>query len=42
MSFFPEKFDELFGSVAFGQKLGYFTDQNRPKGDHKKMNFKWF
>ena len=34
-----EKYDELFESVAFDQKLRYFTDQHRPKG---KMNFEYF
>ena len=27
-----EKCDELSETVAFGQKLRYFTDQNGPKG----------
>ena len=30
--YFLEKYDELSESVAFGQKLRYFTDQNGPKG----------
>ena len=29
--YFLEKCDELSESVAFGQKLRYFTDQNGPK-----------
>ena len=29
--YFLEKCDELFESVAYGQKLRYFTDQNGPK-----------
>ena len=27
-----KKYDELSESVAFGQKLRYFTDQNGPRG----------
>ena len=27
-----ERYDELSQSVASGQKLRYFTDQNGPKG----------
>ena len=34
--YFLGKHDELSESVAFGQKLRYFTDQNEPKlGLHK-------
>ena len=35
---------ELSESVAFGQTLRYFTDQNGPKGegDRIKMNFDYF
>ena len=40
--YFLEKYDELSESVAFGQKLRYFTDQNGPRGDHVKMNFEYF
>ena len=29
--YFPEKYDELSKSVAFGQKRRYFTDQNGQK-----------
>ena len=29
---FLEKYDELSESVAFGEKLWYFTEQNGPKG----------
>ena len=37
--FFLENYSE---SVAFGQKLRHFTDQNGTKGDHMKMNFEYF
>ena len=40
--YFLERCDKLSESVAFGQKLRYFTDQNRPRGDHLKMNFGYF
>ena len=30
-AYFLETYDELSKSVAFGQKLRYFTDQNGPK-----------
>ena len=30
--YFVEKYDELSESVALGQKLRYFTEQNGPKG----------
>ena len=30
--YFLEKYNGLSESVAFGQKLRYFTDQNGPKG----------
>ena len=40
--YFLEKYDELPESVAFGQKLRYFTDQNGLKGGHMKMNFEYF
>ena len=34
--YFVEKYDELSQSVASGQKLRYFTDQNGPKrGPHE-------
>ena len=39
--FFLEKYDELPASVAFGQKLRYFADQNGPKRDHMKVNFEY-
>ena len=29
--YFLEMYDELSKSVAFGQKLKYFTNQNRPR-----------
>ena len=35
-------YNELSESVAFGQKLRYFTDQNGPKWEHAKMNFLYF
>ena len=35
-------YDEMSESVAFGQKLRYFTDQNGSKEDHMKMNFGCF
>ena len=34
--YFLEKYDELPESVAFGQKLRYFTDQNGPRGGPRK------
>ena len=33
--YFLEKYDELSGLVAFGQKLRYFTDQNGLKHEHE-------
>ena len=36
-TYFLEKYDKLPESEAFGQKLGYFTDQNGPKGGNTKM-----
>ena len=40
--YFLEKYDELSESVAFGQKLMYFADQNVPKVNDMKMNFEYF
>ena len=47
--YFLKKYDELSESVAFGQKLRYFTAvrgilQTRmdERGDHMKMNFEYF
>ena len=37
--YFLEKCDELSESVAFGQKLRYFTDQNGPKGEPYENEF---
>ena len=37
--YFLEKYDELSKSVAFGQKLTYFTDQNGPKGGLHESEF---
>ena len=40
--FFQEKYDELPESVAFGQKLMYFTDQNGPwRGGRPHKNEFW-
>ena len=36
---FLGKYDELSESVAFGQKLKYFTDQNGTKGEPHKNEF---
>ena len=40
--YYAERYYELSESVAFGQKLRYFTDQNGSMGDHMKMNFEYF
>ena len=37
--YFVEKYDELSQSVASGQKLRYFTDQNGPKGGPYENEF---
>ena len=37
--YFLEKCDELSESVAFGQKLRYFMDQNGPKGRRHENEF---
>ena len=37
-----EKYDGLSESLAFGQKLRYFTDKHGPKGGPHKMNFYYF
>ena len=37
--FFLEKCDELSESVAFGQNLRYFTDQNGSKGRPHENEF---
>ena len=34
-----EKYDELSESVAFGQKLRYFTDQNGPNEGQYENEF---
>ena len=38
-AYFLEKYDQLSESVAFGQKLRHFTDQNRPKGGTHENEF---
>ena len=40
--YFLEKYDDLSESVAFGQKLRYFTDHRGPMGDCVKINFEYF
>ena len=40
--YFLEKCDDLSESVAFGQELRYFTDQNGQKGDHMKIDLEYF
>ena len=40
--YFLEKYDDLSESVAFGQKLRYYTDHKGPMGDHVKINFEYF
>ena len=37
--YYLEKSDELSESVAFGQKLSYFTDQDGPKGGAQENEF---
>ena len=37
--YYLEKYDELSESVAFGQKLMYFTDQNGLKGGPHENEF---
>ena len=37
--YYLEKSDELSESVAFGQKLSHFTDQDGPKGGAHENEF---
>ena len=38
-SFFIEKYDELYESIAFDQKLRYFTNQNEPQVGRNENKF---
>ena len=41
-SFFLEKYDELYESIAFDQKLRYFTNQNEQQVGRHEINFEYF